>query len=78
LGTYLVVDQALLIEVLPERQSAGRDLGLGAVAGNLGQAIGPIAAAQLIALTGDYRLVLAAGIMVVLAAGCAVVKVKAA
>jgi MFS family permease len=77
LGTYLVVDQALLIEVLPERQSAGRDLGLGAVAGNLGQALGPIAAGQLVALTGDYRLVLTAGIMVVVAAGFAVVKVKA-
>ncbi|CAN5826367.1 MFS transporter [soil metagenome] len=78
LGTYVVVDQALMIEVLPQRHSAGRDLGLGSVAGNLGQAIGPIVAGLLVALAGDYRHVLLAGIVVVLAAGCAVVKVQAA
>jgi MFS family permease len=57
-GIYLPVDQALFVEVLPDRlNSAGRDLGVAAIATNIGQALGPILAAQVVAITGSYQLV---------------------
>ncbi|RJL35862.1 MFS transporter [Bailinhaonella thermotolerans] len=78
MGAYLVVDQALFIDVLPDRRSAGRDLGLGALAGNFGQAAGPIAAGQIVALTGGYFMVWLATLVIVLMAAVAILPVKRA
>jgi hypothetical protein len=38
------IDQALFIDVLPDENAAGRDLGVANIATNLGQALGPIIA----------------------------------
>jgi MFS family permease len=56
-GIYLPVDQALFIDVLPDKDAAGRDLGIAGLGSNLGQALGPVLAGQVVALTGGYRAV---------------------
>ncbi|MFK0402019.1 MFS transporter [Microbacterium sp. NPDC090225] len=68
-GTYLPVDQALFIDVLPDHNAAGRDLGVAALGSNLGQALGPILAGVVVAATGGYFGVwIAAAVLVILAA----------
>ncbi|MFB2587040.1 MFS transporter [Herbiconiux liukaitaii] len=52
LGLFIVIDQALFISVLPDRLSAGRDLGLATMAQNIGQALGPILAGVVVAVAG--------------------------
>ncbi|NUP03930.1 MAG: MFS transporter [Nonomuraea sp.] len=76
MGTYLVVDQALFIDVLPDKGAAGRDLGLGTLGGNFGQAIGPIVAGQIVALSGGYLMVWVATLVIVLVAAFAILPVK--
>lgn len=77
-GAFVVVDQALFIDVLPDKQSVGRDLGMGNLAGNLGQAIGPGVAGAVLAITGGYRMIWLAAILLVMVAAFAVVPVKRA
>ncbi|WP_425839276.1 MFS transporter [Streptomyces fractus] len=76
IGSYLVVDQALFIDVLPDKQAAGRDLGMGGLAGNLGQALAPLVGGQIVALTGGYRIVWPVAMVLVLIAAAAIVPVK--
>ena len=49
------VDQALFIDVLPDENAAGRDLGVANIATNLGQALGPIIAAKVAGRAGHPR-----------------------
>lgn len=78
IGAYVAVDQALFIDVLPDQNAAGRDLGMGALGGNLGQAIGPIVAGQVVAFTGGYRMVWLVAFVVVVIAAVAVVPIRRA
>jgi MFS family permease len=77
-GTFLVVDQALLIDVLPDKEAAGRDLGIGVLASNLGQAMGPVVAGTILAATGGYRMIWLASLVIVTIAAFAVIPVKRA
>lgn len=77
-GAFVVVDQALFIDVLPDRTSVGRDLGVGNLAGNLGQAIGPGVAGVALSLTGGYRMVWLVAFVLVMCAAVAVIPVKRA
>lgn len=64
-GIYLPVDQALFIDVLPDHTAAGRDLGVAGLGSNLGQALGPILAGTVVAVSGGYVGVwIAAGVLV--------------
>jgi MFS family permease len=76
LGTYLAVDVALFIDVLPDKDAAGRDLGLAGLGGSLGQALGPVVAGQVVALTGGYRMVWLVALVLILVAAVAIVPVK--
>ncbi|SFR92784.1 Na+/melibiose symporter [Microbacterium sp. cf046] len=75
-GTYLPVDQALFIDVLPDQKSAGRDLGVAALGSNLGQALGPALAGAVVAITGAYLGVWIAAFVLVLLAAVAVIPLK--
>jgi MFS family permease len=76
-GTFLVVDQALFIDVLPDRESAGRDLGLSALGTNLGQAIGPIIAGIVVTMFGgSYGPVWPVAFVLVLLAAFAVIPIR--
>ncbi|MEN2742849.1 MFS transporter [Microbacterium sp. X-17] len=77
-GIYLPIDQALFVDVLPDPNAAGRDLGVAALGSNLGQALGPILAAQIVALTGGYGLIWVAAFVLVAIAGIAIIPVKGA
>lgn len=77
-GAFVVVDQALFIDVLPDKQAVGRDLGMGNLAGNLGQAIGPAVAGLVLALTGGYRMIWLAAFFLVLLAALAIIPVRRA
>lgn len=78
LGCFLVVDQALMIDVLPDQAAAGRDLGIGLLAINLGQALAPAVAGGIVAATGGYNLVWVVGTLTVLVATAAILPVKRA
>lgn len=75
-GCYLAVDRALLIDVLPDRRAAGRDLGVGTTGINLGQALGPVVAGQLVALTGGYGAVWVLSLVAALIGAVAILPVR--
>jgi MFS family permease len=75
-GTFLVVDQALLLDVLPSREAAGRDLGLGQFAANLGSLMGPAMAGIVLATTGSYKLIWLAALVLAVLAAFALMAVK--
>jgi MFS family permease len=62
-GIYLSVDAALMTEVLPTAEAAGKDLGILNIATTLPQALTPVVVWALIAITGSYTAVFIAGIV---------------
>ncbi|MEU1972693.1 MFS transporter [Microbacterium sp. NPDC019599] len=83
LGLFAAVDQALLLDVLPERETdAGRYMGITGFATSIPQSLAPLAASGilLIGVTGDERnytlLFIVAAVSVVLA-GLAVLRIRA-
>nr|AGU09727.1 Major Facilitator Superfamily [uncultured organism] len=76
-GIFVVVDQALFIDVLPDKEAAGRDLGLSALGQNLGNALGPIVAGAVVAaFAGSYGPVWPVGFVLVGLSALAVLRVK--
>ncbi|MGV2984339.1 MFS transporter [Microbacterium sp. AGC85] len=75
-GAYMVVDQALFIDVIKDKRTAGRDLGMSALGGNLGQALGPVLAGQLVAIAGGYGIVWLVAAPIVLIAAIVILPVK--
>ncbi len=68
-GAYMAVSLALATDLLPRPVHHARDLGVVNVAANLGQLLGPLLGAGLVALVGGFWLLfLAAGILSVLGA----------
>jgi MFS family permease len=77
MGIYLPVDQALFIDVLPNKDDdAGRDLGIAAVATNFGQALGPILAGQIVAIFASYGMIWAVSMVLALVAALIILPVK--
>lgn len=64
-GIYIPVDNAMFMDVLPDPERAGRDIGLSIVATNLGQSLAPVLAAQVVIFTGGYQMVWAAALVLV-------------
>lgn len=56
-GIYMAVDQALNVDVLPNPDEAGKDLGILNLANTLGQVIAPIVTSSIVVATGGYFLV---------------------
>ncbi|MCQ6272455.1 MFS transporter [Pseudarthrobacter sp. R1] len=79
LGAFLVVDQALFIDLLPDPEARGRDLGMSAVGQNLGNAIAPIIAGTAVAVVGgSYGVVWPIAFIIVVVAGLAVLPIRRA
>ncbi|KRM62731.1 multidrug-efflux transporter [Paucilactobacillus vaccinostercus DSM 20634] len=55
-GAYNAVDQALTVAVLPDEQTAAKDLGILNLANTLGQIVGPLLAGAIIASMG-YKMI---------------------
>jgi MFS family permease len=76
-GAFIVVDQALFIEVLPNPDSAGRDLGLAGLGLNLGQALGPAIAGVIVTVfAGAYGPIWLVACVLVLAATALIIPIK--
>ncbi|AKV54984.1 Transporter, MFS superfamily [Bifidobacterium actinocoloniiforme DSM 22766] len=70
-GMYSAVDQALNVDVLPNKETAGKDLGFINIATCAGQAIGSVFTSTLVAIAGGYSLVFPVAIaMTVVSAVC--------
>jgi MFS family permease len=68
-GAYMAVSLALATDLLPRVEDHARDLGIVNVSASLGQLLGPLLGAALVALVGGFWLLfLAAGILSVLGA----------
>ena len=76
MGIYMPVDQALFIDVLPNKEDAGRDLGIAALATNLGQALGPILAGQVVAIFASYGMIWMVALLLSLVAALVIIPVK--
>ena len=76
-GTFVVVDQALFIDVLPDSDAAGRDLGFSSLGQNLGQALGPIVAGAIVAMfAGAYGPVWPISFVLVLVSAFTILPIK--
>ena len=75
-GMYMAVDVALFIDVLPDKDAAGRDLGVANVASNIGQMLAPVAAGQIVAITAGYNALFCMSIIAVAISAVAIVPVK--
>ncbi|MBT2521751.1 MFS transporter [Arthrobacter sp. ISL-28] len=55
-GIYMSVDQALLVDVLPDKEKAGKDLAILNMSTTAGQTVGPIVTSIVVTATGAYAL----------------------
>lgn len=76
-GIYMAVDQALNIDVLPNPDEAGKDLGILNLANTLGQVIAPIAVSSIVVATdGNYVLVFPVAIAAVMVGAVIILFIK--
>ncbi|WP_055426816.1 MFS transporter [Bifidobacterium aesculapii] len=75
-GMYLSVDQALNVDVLPNKETAGKDLGFMNIATCAGQAIGVAITSSIVAATQSYNLVFPTAIAMAAIAAIAVLGIK--
>ncbi|MBT1175363.1 MFS transporter [Bifidobacterium sp. LC6] len=68
-GVYNACDQALNVDVLPNKEEAGKDLGILNLSNTVGQMIGPVATSIIVIAFGSYRLAFLIG-AIVLACSC--------
>jgi MFS family permease len=74
-GTYISVDQALMVAVLPNKETAARDLGFLSVAQSAPIIIAPIIGGALVSMSG-YGAVFVAGLVAALGSALSVVFIK--
>ena len=75
-GMYGSVDQALNVDVLPNEEEAGKDLGILNIATTLGQMVGPIVTSAIVVATGSYGLVFPTAIVMVALACIFILMIK--
>ncbi|KCH86482.1 MFS transporter [Mycobacterium tuberculosis] len=69
MGAFNAVDQALNVEVLPDQETAAKDLGVLNLANTGGQIVGPIVAAAAISAVGYQAMFPAAAVLALVGAG---------
>ncbi|MBT1177086.1 MFS transporter [Bifidobacterium callimiconis] len=77
-GIYMAVDQALNVDVLPNPDDAGKDLGILNLANTLGQVIAPIVTSSIVIATGSYALAFPSAIAAVMAGAVIILFIKKA
>lgn len=75
-GSWMTVQGALTMDVLPDPANAGRDLGVATIAQGLGNAVAPLVAAQVVAFTGGYRMVWAFALVAVLLSALSLIPLR--
>jgi MFS family permease len=76
-GIFVVVDQALFIDVLPDKDAAARDLAVSNLGQNVGNILAPVIAGAVVAVfAGQYGPVWPLALVIVVIAGLAVIPIK--
>lgn len=76
-GIFVVVDQALFIDILPDKEAAARDLAMSNVGQNVGQTLAPVLAGAIVAMfAGQYGPVWPVAFVIVIVAGLAVLPIR--
>ncbi|WP_159792963.1 MFS transporter [Puerhibacterium puerhi] len=75
-GIYTSVDQALNVDVLPNQEEAGKDLGILNLSTTAGQTVGPLITSSLVVATGSYSLVFPVAIVAALLGALAIVRIR--
>lgn len=75
-GMYGSVDQALNVDVLPDPNEAGKDLGILNMATTLGQMVGPIVTSIIVTVTGSYSFVFPFAIALVVVACVFIMRIR--
>lgn len=75
-GMYMSVDQALNVDVLPNKENAGKDLGFLNMASCAGQAIGAVITSTLVTIVGSYIPVFPVAIVITVIAALSVWSIK--
>jgi MFS family permease len=75
-GIYTSVDQALNVDVLPNQEEAGKDLGILNLSTTAGQTVGPLITSSLVVATGSYSLVFPAAIVAALLGALAITRIR--
>ncbi len=75
-GSFMAVDQALATQVLPDRHTRGKDLGIMNVALAVPQAVAPLIGALLVAATGGFTALFIASAVAATLGGLAVLPVR--
>lgn len=76
-GTYMAVDQALNVDVLPNKKDAGKDLGILNIATCAGQAIGSFITSSIVTVANhNYNIVFPTAIVISVLVGVAVMTIK--
>ncbi|MET9490769.1 MFS transporter [Nocardia sp. NPDC006630] len=77
-GIFLSVDQALVSQILPDKEAFAKDLGIVNIAATLPNVIAPLAAAGIVSATGGYGALFPAVAVVAGAGALAVLPIKSA
>lgn len=75
-GVYSSVDQALNVDVLPNKEQAGKDLGFLNLATTLGQTVAPLLASFIVATTNSFAAIFPVGIVIALFGAFFVLRIK--
>jgi len=75
-GSFMSVDQALATQVLPDRHTRGKDLGIMNVAMAVPQAVGPLLGAMIVAAAGGFTALFVAAAIAATLGGLAVLPIK--
>jgi len=75
-GVYSAIDQALNVDVLPNKEEAGKGLGILNLATTLGQAVGPTITSVVKTTTGTYTPAFAISIVMAVCAAVFVLRIQ--
>ncbi|MDF7640705.1 MFS transporter [Bifidobacterium sp. ESL0784] len=75
-GMYSAIDQALNVDVLPNKENAGKDLGFINIATCAGQAIGSVFTSTIVAVSGGYTMVFPVAIAMTVISAVAAILIK--
>ena len=75
-GIYVAVDQALNVDVLPNADEAGKDLGILNLANTVGQVLAPVATGAVVVATGSYALIFPIAIASVLVGAAVIMLIR--
>lgn len=75
-GVYSAIDQALNVDVLPNKEEAGKDLGILNLATTLGQAVGPTITSTVKTATGSFTPAFAISIIMAVCAAVFVLRIQ--